>query len=37
VFFLLGVQATGALVGAVSVLVPLSVALLVGSLLLAGR
>ena len=37
VFFLLGVQATGALVGAFSVLVPLSAALLVGTLLLAGR
>ena len=37
VFFLLGVQATGALVGAFSVLVPLSVLLLVGTLLLAGR
>ncbi|MFB6169257.1 MAG: hypothetical protein ABEJ43_10500 [Haloferacaceae archaeon] len=37
VFFLLGIQATGALVGAFSVLVPLSVALLVGTLLLAGR
>jgi hypothetical protein len=37
IFFLLGLQATGALVGAFSVLVPLSVALLVGTLLLAGR
>ena len=37
IFFLLGVQATGALVGAFTVLVPLSVALLVGTLLLAGR
>ncbi|MEF8891505.1 MAG: hypothetical protein V5A31_09335 [Haloferacaceae archaeon] len=37
IFFLLGLQATGALVGAVSALVPLSVALLVGTLLLAGR
>ena len=37
IFFLLGVQATGALVGAFSVLVPLSVTLLVGTLLLAGR
>jgi hypothetical protein len=37
VFFLLGVQATGALVGAFSVFVPVSVALLVGTLLLAGR
>lgn len=37
VLFLLGLQATGALVGAFSVLVPLSVALLVGTLLLAGR
>ena len=36
-FFLVGVQATSALVAAFSVLVPLSVALLVGSLLLAGR
>jgi len=37
IFFLLGLQATGALVGAFSVLVPLSVALLVGTLLLAGQ
>jgi hypothetical protein len=37
VFFLLGIQATGALVGAFSALVPLSVALLVGTLVLAGR
>jgi hypothetical protein len=37
VFFLVGVQATGALVGSFSVLVPLSVLLLVGTLLLAGR
>jgi hypothetical protein len=37
VFFLLGIQATGALVGAFSVFVPLSVLLLVGTLFLAGR
>lgn len=37
VFFLLGLQATGAVVGAFSVFVPVSVLLLVGTLLLAGR
>lgn len=37
IFLLVGLQATGALVGAFSVLVPVSVLLLVGTLLLAGR
>lgn len=37
VFFLAGVQATGALISAVGVLVPLAFALLAGSLLLVGR
>jgi hypothetical protein len=37
VFFLLGLQATGTLVSAFGALVPLAVALLVGTLLLAGR
>ncbi|MFB6302460.1 MAG: hypothetical protein ABEH78_06335 [Haloferacaceae archaeon] len=37
VFFLLGIQATGALVGAFGALVPAAVLALVASLLLAGR
>lgn len=37
IFFLVGVQATGTLVSAFGVLVPVAVLLLVGTLLLAGR
>jgi hypothetical protein len=36
-FFLLGIQATGTLLSAFGVLVPVAAALLAGSLLLAGR